>query len=215
MSDGQTDGYLVSKGYSCYVFALLFLLYMFDYIDRLVVVSLFPFLKRDWGLTDTQCGLFVSAVSLGHPGFFLSRVPAYRPLEPKKMHRGHGGLMEPGHGRLRLRQEFSPVVPGPHSHRHRRGRLCPGRDGHDLRPVPGKKAFPDRGKSEYLHPFGQRPGDRPGRADSHALRLAPRLWYRCPARNADRPAFFLRERLSHGRTGQVGYARIKRGHLKE
>jgi len=36
---------------------------MFDYIDRLVVVSLFPFLKRDWGLTDTQCGLLVSAVS--------------------------------------------------------------------------------------------------------------------------------------------------------
>jgi len=35
---------------------------MFDYIDRLVVVSLFPFLKSDWGLTDTQCGLLVSAV---------------------------------------------------------------------------------------------------------------------------------------------------------
>ncbi|HSO71428.1 MAG TPA: MFS transporter, partial [Thermodesulfobacteriota bacterium] len=63
MNDQQSDGYLVSKGYSYYVFALLFLLYMFDYIDRLVVVSLFPFLKRDWGLTDTQCGLLVSAVS--------------------------------------------------------------------------------------------------------------------------------------------------------
>jgi len=45
-----------------YAFALLFLLYMFDYIDRLVIVSLFPFLKRDWGLTDAQCGLLVSAV---------------------------------------------------------------------------------------------------------------------------------------------------------
>jgi predicted MFS family arabinose efflux permease len=63
MNDGQSDGYLLSKGYAYYVFALLFLLYMFDYIDRLVVVSLFPFLKRDWGLTDTQCGLLVSAVS--------------------------------------------------------------------------------------------------------------------------------------------------------
>ena len=48
--------------YSYYVFALLFLLYMFDYIDRLVVVSLFPYLQKDWGLTDTQCGLMVSAV---------------------------------------------------------------------------------------------------------------------------------------------------------
>ena len=44
------------------VFSLLFLLYMFDYIDRLVIVSLFPFLSRDWGITDTQCGLLVSAV---------------------------------------------------------------------------------------------------------------------------------------------------------
>ena len=44
------------------IFSLLFLLYMFDYIDRLVIVSLFPFLKQDWGITDTQCGLLVSAV---------------------------------------------------------------------------------------------------------------------------------------------------------
>lgn len=45
-----------------YIFTLLFLLYMFDYLDRLVIVSLFPFLKHDWGITDTQCGLLVSAV---------------------------------------------------------------------------------------------------------------------------------------------------------
>ena len=45
-----------------YAFVLLFLLYMFDYIDRMVIVSLFPFLKIDWGLSDTQCGLLVSAV---------------------------------------------------------------------------------------------------------------------------------------------------------
>lgn len=45
-----------------YAFALLFLLYMFDYIDRLIIVSLFPFLQKDWGLTDTECGLLVSAV---------------------------------------------------------------------------------------------------------------------------------------------------------
>jgi MFS family permease len=56
------DGYLMSRGYSFYVFALLFLLYMFDYIDRMVVVSLFPFLKQDFGLSDTQCGLLVSTV---------------------------------------------------------------------------------------------------------------------------------------------------------
>jgi predicted MFS family arabinose efflux permease len=35
---------------------------MFDYIDRMVITSLFPFLKADWNLTDTQCGMLVSAV---------------------------------------------------------------------------------------------------------------------------------------------------------
>jgi MFS family permease len=58
----DSEGYLLSKGYSYYVFILLFLLYLFDYMDRMVVVSLFPYLQRDWGLTDTQCGLLVSAV---------------------------------------------------------------------------------------------------------------------------------------------------------
>lgn len=45
-----------------FVFLLLFLLYMFDYIDRTIVGALFPFLKQDWGITDAQCGLLVSAV---------------------------------------------------------------------------------------------------------------------------------------------------------
>jgi len=60
-ADGGSS-YRVSGRYSWYVFSLLFLLYMFDWIDRLVVVSLFPFLKRDWGISDTECGMLVSAV---------------------------------------------------------------------------------------------------------------------------------------------------------
>ena len=55
-------GYLFSKGYSNYVFVLLFLLYMFDYIDRMVVTSMFTSIERDWGITHTQSGLLVSAV---------------------------------------------------------------------------------------------------------------------------------------------------------
>ena len=51
-----------SPAYRRYLFSLLFLLYMFDYMDRMVIVSLFPYLKADWGITDTQCGLLVSAV---------------------------------------------------------------------------------------------------------------------------------------------------------
>ena len=56
------EGYLFTKGYTNYIFILLFLLYMFDYLDRMVIASLFPFLKADWNLTDTQCGMLSSAV---------------------------------------------------------------------------------------------------------------------------------------------------------
>ena len=41
-------GYLFSLRYSNYVFMLLFLLYMFDYIDRMVVTSMFTHIEHDW-----------------------------------------------------------------------------------------------------------------------------------------------------------------------
>jgi MFS family permease len=44
------------------LFVMLFLLYMFDYIDREIVSSLFPFLKADLGMSDTQAGSLISAV---------------------------------------------------------------------------------------------------------------------------------------------------------
>jgi MFS family permease len=61
-STEDRQGYLFSKGYSNYVFILLFLLYMFDYIDRTVVTSMFTSIERDWGITHTQSGMLVSAV---------------------------------------------------------------------------------------------------------------------------------------------------------
>ncbi len=56
------NGYLFSRGYSNYVFILLFLLYMFDYIDRTIVTSMFTSIEQDWGITHTQSGALVSAV---------------------------------------------------------------------------------------------------------------------------------------------------------
>jgi len=56
------SGYLFTRKYSNYVFVLLFLLYMFDYIDRTIVTSMFTSIERDWGITHTQSGLLVSAV---------------------------------------------------------------------------------------------------------------------------------------------------------
>lgn len=56
------NGYLFTKRYSNYVFVLLFLLYMFDYIDRSIVTSMFSSIERDWGITHTQSGMLMSAV---------------------------------------------------------------------------------------------------------------------------------------------------------
>jgi MFS family permease len=60
----DAQDFKVSKGYSYYVFLLLFLLYLFNYVDRMVVAAIFPYLKIDWGLTDTECGWFASIVTL-------------------------------------------------------------------------------------------------------------------------------------------------------
>jgi MFS family permease len=54
--------YKLSKRSSYYIFALLFLLYFFDYVDRTIVTSLAPFIQKEWGLTDTQSGLLMSVV---------------------------------------------------------------------------------------------------------------------------------------------------------
>jgi MFS family permease len=50
------------RRWAIYAFILLFLLYVFDYIDRYVIVSLYPFLKTDFGLSDAQCGLLMSGL---------------------------------------------------------------------------------------------------------------------------------------------------------
>lgn len=60
----DVQDFKVSKGYAYYVFLLLFLLYLFNYVDRMVVAAIFPYLKVDWGLTDTECGWFASIVTL-------------------------------------------------------------------------------------------------------------------------------------------------------
>jgi MFS family permease len=41
---------------------MLFLLYMFDYIDREIVAGMFPVMKADLHMTDSQLGLLISAI---------------------------------------------------------------------------------------------------------------------------------------------------------
>jgi MFS family permease len=54
----------VSRAYAWTAFAILFLLMVVDYVDRQVVVSMFPHLKAHWSLSDTQLGALVSVVSI-------------------------------------------------------------------------------------------------------------------------------------------------------
>src|SRR4030042_6333228 len=58
----KPQGYLFSKRYSYYIFVLLFLLYMFDYIDRMVITSMWPSIGEALKITHMQEGMLVSAV---------------------------------------------------------------------------------------------------------------------------------------------------------
>ena len=55
-------GYLFTTRYTNYIFFLLFLLYLFDYADRMVVNSMFTSIQKDWNISDTQCGWLVSVI---------------------------------------------------------------------------------------------------------------------------------------------------------
>ncbi|TXD61014.1 MFS transporter [Ralstonia sp. TCR112] len=58
------DEYLVSRPQAWFAFAMTFALMLFDYIDRQVIVSLFPHLKTAWALSDKQLGALVSVISI-------------------------------------------------------------------------------------------------------------------------------------------------------
>ena len=60
----RQDDYLVSRPQAWFAFAMTFALMLFDYIDRQVIVSLFPHLKTAWALSDKQLGALVSVISI-------------------------------------------------------------------------------------------------------------------------------------------------------
>ncbi|MBK9243279.1 MAG: MFS transporter [Burkholderiales bacterium] len=63
-SRGLPDDYLIGKRQAWFAFAMTIGLMLFDYIDRQVIVSLFPYMKDEWGLSDKQLGSLVSIVSI-------------------------------------------------------------------------------------------------------------------------------------------------------
>ena len=58
------DGYLTGRRQAWFAFAMTFTLMLFDYIDRQVIVSLFPYIKAEWHLSDKQLGSLVSVISI-------------------------------------------------------------------------------------------------------------------------------------------------------
>ena len=61
---GLPDEYLIGKGQAWFAFAMTIGLMLFDYLDRQIIVSLFPYMKAEWGLSDKQLGSLVSIVSI-------------------------------------------------------------------------------------------------------------------------------------------------------
>lgn len=61
---GRQDDYLLGKRQAWFAFSMTFALMLFDYIDRQVIVSLFPHIKTEWNLSDKQLGALVSVISI-------------------------------------------------------------------------------------------------------------------------------------------------------
>jgi len=62
-SDGG-DGFLFGRGAAWFAYGMTMTLLIFDYVDRQVIVSMFPFLKAEWNLSDKELGLLVSVISI-------------------------------------------------------------------------------------------------------------------------------------------------------
>jgi MFS family permease len=60
----NTGGFLFGRGAAWFAYAMTVALMIFDYVDRQVIVSMFPFMKAEWGLSDKELGLLVSIISI-------------------------------------------------------------------------------------------------------------------------------------------------------
>jgi len=58
------EGYIVGKAQAWFAFALAFLLMASDFIDRQVVVTMFPYLRAEWAVSDKELGALIAVVSI-------------------------------------------------------------------------------------------------------------------------------------------------------
>lgn len=70
----DTPDYILGKGPTLHVFSLLCLLMVFDFADRMIIASLLPAIKTEWGITDAQSGLLGTVLFIGMVLFALPAV---------------------------------------------------------------------------------------------------------------------------------------------
>ena len=58
------DTFLFGRGAAWFAYGMTVALMVFDYVDRQVIVSMFPFLKAEWNLSDKELGMLVSVISI-------------------------------------------------------------------------------------------------------------------------------------------------------
>ncbi|MBR0801317.1 MFS transporter [Bradyrhizobium jicamae] len=63
-TDNTEDRFLFGARAAWFAYGMTVALMVFDYVDRQVIVSMFPFLKVEWNLSDKELGLLVSVISI-------------------------------------------------------------------------------------------------------------------------------------------------------
>ena len=92
---------------------------IFDFVDRQVIVSMFPFLKAEWNLSDKELDCWFLSSPSPSPRS-ASRSPDCRSAQPRQKHRSDGVDLEPGVHRLHVHAELRAIACG--ARRHRSGR---------------------------------------------------------------------------------------------
>lgn len=60
----RAEHWPVPRRQAWFAFVMAFLLMVFDFMDRQIVVAMFPALKAEWGLSDKELGALTAVVSI-------------------------------------------------------------------------------------------------------------------------------------------------------
>ncbi len=176
-----------STAYQWYALGVLFVVYVFNFIDRSVLALLAQSIKEDLHISDTALGLLGGlAFAVFYTGARHSDRASRRQRQSAQHPRGLFVDLERGHRAVRTRAELHVSVAGA----HRRRRWRSGRQSavalDDLRYVP---ATPSRHRARHLcarHSGGLDDRCARRRLDQRRVRLAHRVHDRRSARPAAR-----------------------------